>query len=167
MNAQTMKSLPKILVPIFLVLVAAACGGQPGSAGEDPSLTGRFYELQVTHTLNGAGSFANGQWSERDFDPVEDGCRYLLNLSTDGGAFELQSLTDERSYSGHAEATRSMPTDISADDCLCYSIDEGSFAGGRLVIWRATTGLRAELTIFGSGLPFIGSDRGDLREMAV
>jgi hypothetical protein len=45
-----------------------------------------------------------------------------------------------------------------SSDRLSYETD--SFAGGRFAIWRSATGLQAEETMFGSGVPIIHSYRG-------
>ena len=41
-----------------------------------------------------------------------------------------------------------------------YSLSEGLFAGGELVIEKTEKGLMATFTEFGSGVPVISSDRG-------
>ncbi|NJL28936.1 MAG: hypothetical protein HC897_14125 [Thermoanaerobaculia bacterium] len=44
-----------------------------------------------------------------------------------------------------------------------FDLDEGTFAGGRFVVWGGPAGLEAELTVFGSGVPILSSERGTLR----
>jgi hypothetical protein len=47
---------------------------------------------------------------------------------------------------------------------VVYELVEGTFAGGRLLVWSRQDGsLEAELTIYGSGLPILSSGRGRLR----
>jgi hypothetical protein len=43
---------------------------------------------------------------------------------------------------------------------LSYVLD--AFAGGRLLIWTSGSGLQAELTLYGSGVPIVSSERGEL-----
>ena len=43
-----------------------------------------------------------------------------------------------------------------------YDLDEGTFAGGRFVVWAGEKGLQAELTIFGSAVPLRYGGRGAL-----
>jgi len=45
---------------------------------------------------------------------------------------------------------------------LYYQLGEGLFAGGRFVIWIDNNEFEAELTIYGSGVPIIKSERGIL-----
>jgi hypothetical protein len=45
---------------------------------------------------------------------------------------------------------------------LRYELTEGAFAGGRFVIGSVASGLEAELTLYGSGVPIASSERGAL-----
>lgn len=50
----------------------------------------------------------------------------------------------------------------SSDSEVRYDITEGAFAGGLFVARSSATGLQGELTIYGSGVPIISSERGPL-----
>lgn len=43
-----------------------------------------------------------------------------------------------------------------------YDLVEGVFAGGRFVVWKNNEKFDGELTIYGSGVPIVLSDRGSL-----
>lgn len=43
-----------------------------------------------------------------------------------------------------------------------YELDNGLAAGGRFVIWINDKDFEAELTVYGSGIPIIKSERGNL-----
>jgi hypothetical protein len=47
---------------------------------------------------------------------------------------------------------------------IVYELREGTFAGGRFVVWASNQGLQAELTIYGSGRPIVRSERGTLAQ---
>ena len=47
-------------------------------------------------------------------------------------------------------------------DRIEYDLLEGTFAGGRFVIWEVGGSLQAELLIFGSGVPIVSGNRGSL-----
>src|SRR3989339_328335 len=49
-----------------------------------------------------------------------------------------------------------------ADGRREYDLTTGTFAGGRFIVWPGAAGLQAELTIYGSGVPIISSERGAL-----
>jgi len=43
-----------------------------------------------------------------------------------------------------------------------YDLGQGTFAGGRFVVWQQGVGLQAALTLYGSGVPIVQSQRGAL-----
>lgn len=43
---------------------------------------------------------------------------------------------------------------------LYFQLNEGLFAGGRFVVWTTDDGYDGEFTVYGSGVPIIGSFRG-------
>lgn len=43
-----------------------------------------------------------------------------------------------------------------------FDLAESTFAGGRFVVWEASGGLQGELTLYGSGVPIVQSERGEL-----
>jgi hypothetical protein len=45
---------------------------------------------------------------------------------------------------------------------LRYELSTGTFAGGRWIVWNTARGLEAELTLYGSGVPIVSSERGRL-----
>ena len=45
---------------------------------------------------------------------------------------------------------------------LRYELTTGTVAGGRFVVWSTARGLEAELTLYGSGIPIVSSERGRL-----
>ena len=45
---------------------------------------------------------------------------------------------------------------------LSYALAQGTFAGGRFVVWATEAGLQGELTLYGSGRPIVRSERGAL-----
>jgi hypothetical protein len=48
------------------------------------------------------------------------------------------------------------------DEGITYDLINGTFAGGRFVVLASVDDLQAELTIYGSGLPIVSSERGAL-----
>jgi len=45
---------------------------------------------------------------------------------------------------------------------IVYHLDTGTFAGGLFIVWGTEQGVQAELTLFGSGVPMVESERGTL-----
>lgn len=52
----------------------------------------------------------------------------------------------------------------SAEGFLVYELNEGLFAGGRLIIWKSDKAYEAEYTVYGTGVPVIKSERGKLEQ---
>jgi len=46
---------------------------------------------------------------------------------------------------------------------LRHDLTVGTVAGGRFRVWVGETGLQAERTLYGSGVPILLSERGPLR----
>ena len=54
---------------------------------------------------------------------------------------------------------------VALSDRLDYDLVEGAFAGGRFIVRRDGSDLRAELTFYGSGVPIVSSQRGKLTKV--
>jgi hypothetical protein len=95
--------------------------------------------------------FPSDPLSEAAYRPVTTGAT-LRVVVTDGAdrvaIGEESPLIGKRTRDGEATVT--------------YDLTECTFAGGRFVVWADANGLQAELTIFGSGVPIVQSQRGQL-----
>lgn len=87
---------------------------------------------------------------ESAYSPITNGTSYAVAVSSNW----LNAKVGSTPYAGSLEASR--------DGKLHYSLGAGTFAGGRFVVWRGTDGLEAELTLYGSGVPIVSSERGTL-----
>jgi hypothetical protein len=88
---------------------------------------------------------------EEDYEAITDGASYRARVWY--GWREVS--VGEMSWPGVLSASR--------DGTLSYEITGGSTgAGGRLIIWVGPSGLQAELTHYGSGVPIVSSERGAL-----
>jgi hypothetical protein len=94
--------------------------------------------------------FPSDEINEGSYQPVDDGASYVVAVS---GGWELVSVGDTP-FLGELTG--------SSIGKLTYDLTTGTFAGGRFVVWSGVSGLQAELTIYGSGLPIISSERGVL-----
>jgi hypothetical protein len=92
----------------------------------------------------------HGELSESDYVETDDGAAYEVAFSVDDTRVEIGETP--------------LVGTLSADDNerLYFDLQEGTFAGGRFVVWATDGGLEAELTIYGSGVPIIKSERGPL-----
>jgi len=88
--------------------------------------------------------------SEQDYAPVAEKTEYAVVVSKN--AQQISGGTPAWSGARAAGDAAHANFDLSA----------GTFAGGRFVVWAAEDGLQAELTLYGSGVPIVKSERGAL-----
>jgi hypothetical protein len=149
---------------------APASGGRSGGAG-DAALPGGDAK-DAGHPSVTLASFADGDWllhvdrvwdgksghiqfptdsfSDSDYKAVSQSTDYAVAVSSSGAAISIGSM-----------AFKGARKPDSADRIL-FDLSAGTFAGGRFVVWVGLTTLEAELTIYGSGLPIVKSERGSL-----
>ncbi len=89
---------------------------------------------------------------ESAYAPVAAGPRYRFDVSENGRRIEVA----EPRMVGRLQGTSSGRS--------TFDLVEGAPTGGRIVVWRGSRGLEAELTIYGSGVPIIKSERGALQK---
>lgn len=137
------------------VVASLSCGAsptKPATSTVTALLAGSSSELRVDRVWAGApGSptYPTSDLPESDFRPSTASTRYPMLFSTSAA---IVSLGDSLAIKGSlASETAGRAT---------YTLNEGLFAGGRLVIWQAGAELQGELTIYGSGVPIIKSERG-------
>jgi hypothetical protein len=87
---------------------------------------------------------------ESVYQPVADGPTHHVTVSDRGSRVSIGA----RPLKGQRTTA--------FDSYLAYDLREGTFAGGRFVVWPGEHGPQAELTIYGSGRPIVRSERGAL-----
>jgi predicted small secreted protein len=151
------------ILAILLVLsvVMTACesssgDGQDAENGPPASLddfVDGSWQLRVDRAWNGIDgniTFPSDQFSEADYQPVSTGPTYPIVVSDQTTRLSI----------GSPPLTGSRWTP--PGDTIVYDLTEGTFAGGRFIVWAGAQGLQAELTIYGSGRPIVKSERGSL-----
>ncbi len=120
------------------------------------ALSGAGFVLEVDRIADHPDSvtFPFDPLDESAYVPVENGTLYDLSFSGDGTSVSILGTTSEEPMIGYRSR---LETDV-----VEYDLQEGLFAGGRLVVWVDEDRLAAELTIYGSGMPIIQSERGEL-----
>jgi len=119
----------------------------------DISLANDEWLLRVNRRWNGdptAVTSPSAPLPQDDYEPVTDGPSYEILL---GGNWRVALIGEERLQG-------ELTTEPGEE--LTYDITTGTSAGGRLVIWADASGLQAELTMYGSGVPIVSSERGPL-----
>ena len=87
---------------------------------------------------------------ESDYRETNEGEVYNITISEDGQMVIIEpgSIRGEKTMDG--------------DKSKLYELDEGVIAGGRFIVWISNDSFEAELTIYGSGVPIVKSERGNL-----
>jgi len=111
------------------------------------------WELRIDRAwirLDDSAAFPSDQMTEADYQPVSGGPTYPIVVSDRSSHVSIGSPPLE-----------GFRTSV-ATKGIAYDLREGTFAGGRFVVWSSDRGLEAELTIYGSGRPIVKSERGAL-----
>lgn len=146
-----------------LAIVLGACSSaraESGDAGSDattPTSLASFvdgaWKLEADRAWrhpDGGVTLPTDPLSESDYQPLTPTKVYQVVLSNAGTTVTVGTTP----YSGTRAAMSS--------DLVTFDLSTGTFAGGRFVVWPAQTNLQAELTIYGSGIPIVSSERGAL-----
>jgi hypothetical protein len=102
---------------------------------------------------SGEVQFPNDPLDEEGFVPLDAPVAYAIALSSDGTRIEIVE-AGAQPVTGQLHASTSSIVE--------FDLSGGLFAGGRFVAWVGPGGLQSEYTIYGSGVPIIGSVRGAL-----
>ena len=89
-------------------------------------------------------------FQESDYIRISEGSQYHVSFTKFGHVVTIEP---------GAISGRKINDD---GELKIYELYEDVFAGGRFVIWMCNDSLEAELTIYGSGVPVIQSERGYL-----
>ncbi len=92
---------------------------------------------------------------ESDYTPFSEVKEYTVVFSENGQQVTI-TLNDISDLADTLVGTKGQNT----ADKAYFNITSGTFAGGRLVVWAKEKKLHCELTIYGSGVPIILSERG-------
>ena len=143
-------------VVIFLGLLLLMVGCDAGDSNDKyitkySLLDGNDFLLEVDRMLETLDvQFPTDNLQESDYKETTEGTQYNVTFSKDGEMVTIEP--------GSIRGQRTNKD----DESKFYELDEGVFAGGRFVVWINNDSFEAELTIYGSGVPIIKSERGYL-----
>ena len=117
------------------------------------SLNGNNFVMKVDRVTGSPSvQFPADGLKETDYIVYNGEKNYTISFSKDG-----QTVTIEPGAIGGRKANSSAQN-------VRYEFTDGVFAGGRFVVWIDDKKFESELTIYGSGLPIILSERGSLSQ---
>jgi hypothetical protein len=121
-------------------------------------LDGRSYTLEVDRIANNPDvQFPSEMLEESAYEPTDQGNRYSVSFSE-----SAQTVTVAGETAAGETAVMIGKAETAAEDPRRYEIEEGLSAGGRFIVWVADNHFQAELTVYGSGVPIVRSERGTL-----
>ncbi len=129
------------------------------------SLAGGTFRMHVTRVwLRGEGGvdlqFPSDELPDYAYQPVSDGGDYSVEVSEDESTVKITKAGDSKTMVGRHLGV-DEPLNKNGASYL-YALSEGTFAGGRFRAWSGASAWQAELTVYGSGLPIVQSEEGDL-----
>jgi hypothetical protein len=141
------------IIILMLTLLSSACSKKTPIEANGNSLSTQegsyvFYVDRIAEHPN--VQFPMDTLTEDQYSLIVNGKIYEVKFSADG----------EKVYINNDSLTGSLNTETGLKKS--YSLIKGVFAGGRFVVWHKAQPANAELTIYGSGVPIIVSERGRL-----
>jgi hypothetical protein len=143
-----------------LAMVSGACSStraDSADAGGDaptPASLASFgdgaWTFEADRAWHGSATLPSDPLAESDYQPMTPTTLYQVVVSATGTTVTVGTTP----YAGTRAAASS--------DLVTFDLSTGTFAGGRFLVWPAQTSLQAELTIYGSGVPIVSSERGTL-----
>jgi hypothetical protein len=155
-NKQIMKEdkMRYLTICFFVLILIIGCDYDNSTDQSDlnfQSLYGGNFVLEVDR-ISGAPhvQFPMDDLQESDYEELNEVIVYDVTFSEDGQIVVIEP------GSIYGQKTNN------AVESTSYQLGEGTFAGGRFIVWINNGGFEAELTIYGSGLPIVKSERGYL-----
>jgi hypothetical protein len=149
-----MKLMKYVVIYFGLLLLFVSCevsNQSDKNVAEFSLLAGNEFVMEVDRISEMPDvQFPMDELKESDYRKTNEGTVYNVTLSEDG-----QMVTIEPDSIGGKKV-------IDGDKSKLYELEEGVFAGGRFVVWISNDSFEAELTIYGSGVPIVKSERGYL-----
>lgn len=133
------------IVSVFFTM----CKKQTDNTLDFSELNGREFILKIDRLALGPDvRYPDDVLQEDDYTLTDEDIRHEVTFSEDGMEITIEP--------GPVKGIRTKDDEGS----LYFQLGEGLFAGGRFVIWIDSRDFEAELTIYGSGIPVVRSERG-------
>ena len=151
---ETMNLMKHVIICLGLLLLLIGCDATNSAdeyVAEFSLLDGKDFVLEVDRIAEMLDvQFPMDDLQESDYEETNEGTQYNVAFSEDGQMVTIEpgSIRGQKTNDG--------------DESKLYELDEGVFAGGRFVVWINNDSFEAELTIYGSGVPIVISERGYL-----
>jgi len=149
-----MKTFTNISRLLFMIVILSKCDSQNQVQEVEFKSLGDIagnYTFQVTRiSEHPAVQFPTDTITENQYNIDSSGKEYEILFSSEGNQISIQSdsIIGQISYQ--------------SSQLIKYDLVQGLFAGGRFIAWFDGLTVKAEMTVYGSGVPIILSERGKL-----
>lgn len=143
-----------------LALVWACSGPDHGNPNRTVSTPGQFvdgsWQFRIDRSWVGESHYPRDPLAEAEYQAFEKAPVYPILVLEHGSRIIIGTQHEwTRSLHFPLKGTRTLSTEF-----VAYDLREGTPAGGRFLVWLGDRGLQGELTIYGSGVPIVSSERG-------
>jgi hypothetical protein len=149
-----MKQIKYVLICFGFLLLFVRCevsNQSDKNVAEFSLLDGNEFAMKVERISERPDvQFPMDDLQESDYRKTSEATVYNVTLSEDGQMVIIEP--------GSIRGVKVMDGDKSK----LYELEEGVLAGGRFIVWISNNRFEAELTIYGSGVPIVKSERGYL-----
>ena len=134
-------------------LLFSTCKKQEDNAekADFSMLNGRSFILKVNRISLGPGvHFPADSLTESNYTATDEDIQHEVTFTADGQSVSISP--------GPVAGSKEKDNGV----CKFYELSDGLFAGGRFLIWISNDEFQGEFTVYGSGVPIIRSERGEL-----
>lgn len=140
---------------LFVLILIIGCDSDNPVDQSDldfQSLNGGNFEFEVDRAIETPATtqFLKGDILESNYEELNEVVIYDVTFSEDGQTVVIEP------GSIYGQMTNDSV------ESIYYELGEETFAGGQFIVWINDNEFEAELTIFGSGIPIVKSERGHL-----
>jgi hypothetical protein len=158
---------------LFALVTACACTSRTTGGEGDDERDNQGSEGQETAPPPSLDAFTDGRWTLR-VDRTWDAASADVALPSDAlseddyrpatapAVHTVVVSGAETAVTVGTSPMRGSRAKASSASAVAFELTEGTFAGGRFVVWQGPKTLEAELTLYGSGRPIVESHRGEL-----
>jgi hypothetical protein len=144
----------KLKISLFILcLLFTTCKKQEDKVGkvDFSMLNGKTFILKVNRISVGPGvQFPADSLTESNYTATNENIQHEVTFTANGQSVSISP--------GPVAGSKEKDNGV----CKFYELSDGLFAGGRFLIWISNDEFQGEFTVYGSGVPIIRSERGEL-----
>lgn len=160
-----MTRLRSIVLFLSAILMVMSCNEiEPNETIVDSFslLNGNEFSYEIDRISKGPDVYSpHDDLNESDYEETNDGMTYHVHFSVNGKSVTIDPADTGKNVTSDLGSIQGKRTNAE-NNSLFYELSFNGFLSGRFIVWKNTDGFEAELTLYGSGVPIIQSERGYL-----